>query len=137
MTTIDELEGEDLARAVALKRGYTYAPFHEIGNGDYVTDYEAMVWRNPSGSVCPLPRPDKHIAQAWDLVETMRENGYLLNPLRHSYLGFSISYIARFIHEDGDGLPWEAGFIGTGITASTAICRAYLKAMAAREETTH
>ena len=124
MGGINELEGEALAEAVALAQEW------ERYSGDssqWVIERPGVrMWQ---GSVEGY-RPDRDISQAWELVETMRNDGYRLDPLRHDRLGFSLAYIVRFIHEDGDGLPWEAGFIGRGYTAPVAICRAFLKAKA-------
>ena len=117
MNEIDELEGAEMDEAVALAQGWVKYL------GVWITETSSgRCWHEAVESY----HPHRNIEQAWELVEAMMGDGYRLDPLRHSTLGFAVAYIARFIHEDGDGLPWEAGFIGQGYTAPTAICRAFL-----------
>ena len=120
--TIDELEGRALAETVALALGMTKAELSV--SGDAWFDVKGNMWiiADKEPGLFGLYRPDLDRDQAWKLVEKMQYDGYYLDPLRR----VSSGWVARFIHEDGEGLPWVAGFIGYGLTVPVAICRAFL-----------
>ena len=132
MTEIDELEGVELAEAVAKARGWKRDEQHPTrwdacggaGRGWCIDDGEPIY----RGKELYSYRPDRDIAQAWELVEKMKQRGFELSPLSSGRYG-DATWRVRFVHEDySDGMPWEAGFFAFGSTAPTAICRAYLKA---------
>ena len=128
MTNIDELEGRALAEAVALKLGWTYVSTTPGGHG---------YWEDSKGSYQfggADYRPDRDIAQAWELdgegwywsdSETGLGDRYRVNA----------RVVMRCPNEDGTRDRFEASALfadhDTKAAAyATARCRAFLKAKA-------
>ena len=115
MTEIDELEGEELADAVALKQGWekVQAVYNEL-------------WRKPSGVYPRVQdyRPDRDIAQAWELDG----DGWVW------YLAEASATL--YVQIDKPGPRWKRwsaavrwdDFPTKAHAYATARCRAYLKA---------
>lgn len=116
MTAIDELSGIELARAVAEAQGWTVDE-----DGIYI-DVDGQLTQYDAHEHSPdVYRPDCNIAQAWELVEEIKDRE------------FCVEY-------GGDNLPWSnrwyafmADVLGVGETASEAICRAYLNSRRGRK----
>ncbi len=107
---IDELSGEALAEACALAQDWHW---HD-GRGTAGPSY----WEDAEGEFVHLAdyRPDRDIAQAWELLRAIRDSGFEYEVGGDS----SGSYCS--IHDEGM-TTWE---IGKG-TDEEAICRAWLK----------
>ena len=120
MIEIDELEGRELAEAVALSQGwargfggYLCGPFDAEGMREiFMCDY----------------RPDRDIAQAWELDGEgwLWESSENMNGLVVRVL---VPTISRWAY--GAWVDW-ADFSTKPHATATARCRAFLKAMAAR-----
>lgn len=121
---IDELKGEALALAVARARGCVFV--QESSSGEAGLN----LWRLPNGELeleANLPRPDRDIAQAWELLD-----GYVYAidtyEDRERFFGAPVACYLR----NGDG-----SVVAYGDTAPEAICRAYLKAKGWSDEQEH
>lgn len=115
MAEIDKLEGEALAKAVALKQGW-----------EEVQAVYSRLWRRPGiPGVFPKVedyRPDLDIGQSWDLIEVIRKAGMRL------YVGaFSTCYDVELHAADKDHTTlWEAS-ARTVEQLPAVICRAFLE----------
>ena len=118
MTEINELEGEELARAVGEAQDwvlhYMWFTVDEDGK-QYATRWSVDDYR-----------PDRDIAQAWELVTEATDAG---DPDQDYSEGWGYKVAVEW-------MPilqgyWQAQIgccTATAATAPTAICRAYLKA---------
>ena len=119
MTEIDELEGKELAEAVALSRGWRQ---HRHNDNSH------WWWKTGDGRlVCEVAdyRPDLNIAQAWEL-----DGERLFWRFGEHWWGL------RTILETPDthcrfSLDW-CDFPTKAVAYATARCRAFLKAKAAQ-----
>jgi len=121
MKTINELEGMELAAAVAEAQGMT-KQISRSGHAWFDTKGELWTIADKSPDLGNLYRPDLNIAQAWELLD-----GFVYSIDNHEW------------REDQDDDPvgcclkrggWAE--VASGHTASVAICRAFLKAKAAQ-----
>ena len=138
--TIDELEGRALAQSVARACGMVQDLKHprwwdcgpdcpDEGHG-WCIDSDAPVY---SGGVLLTYRPDINIAQAWELVEwiTAKERRADFYLSREDDGRWSVViHDLRWCHED-NYYKVTVDVYGES-TAPVAICRAFLKAKAAR-----
>ena len=114
--TIDELEGEELAADVAVAQGLKYWKDFEVT--------PVAWWAKADGTAfCTVAkyRPDRDIAQAWELVEEMRSTDWIISL--HSGRECWRATFRKRQSMDYDRV--------SGDTAPIAICRAFLKAKAA------
>ena len=122
MTEIDELEGKALAEVVALSQGWTKNKPHPR---------RIQEWLGADGRWNKLYvssyRPDLNIAQAWELVEKARADGWLIGV--HTHLDEYQVILARHISHPRFNVDqyemWSE-------SAPEAICRAFLKAKEAQ-----
>lgn len=121
MTEINELEGKELAAAVAIARGW-----HKHRDS---RQYSAWFWIDEAGTdqtAVEYYRPDRHIWKAWELdsegwLWDFRERqAYLMANVRHNDPWFD-----RYVGVDWADFPTKAQ------AYATARCRAFLKAKAA------
>jgi len=123
VTEIDELEGTRLAEAVAIAQGMTKAT-SKSGHAWFDAAGEIWIIAEKDPSLGALYRPDRNIAQAWELDG----EGWLWNFLEfpdrltaQTGIAYCSSYQVSVYWAD---FPTKAA------AYATARCRAYLKAMA-------
>ena len=123
MTEIDELEGKELAEAVAIAQGMTKATSSASGHAWFDTKGNMWMIADKEPGLFGLYRPDLDRSQAWELLD-----GFVYSIDNYEWR-----------KEDHHGAPvgcclkrggWAE--VASGHTASVAICRAFLKAKAAQ-----
>ena len=123
MTEIDELEGKELAEAVALKRGMTKATSSASGHAWFDTKGNMWTIADKEPGLSGLYRPDRDIVQAWELGE-----GWIWGFQEHWWgLRIILETPNNYVRVP---VNW-ADFPTKAQAYATARCRAFLKAKAA------